>query len=430
MEMLRLNKAHILGRRLQIVGDRKRYGVDYDTFLDQGETIAAVTITIDQGTATIEDQALSADKESVSFFLNGGTLGDQFNVILQATTSLGQIRYDRLEIFVGTNGGPTFLVGNEQLMLSIVGPTGPAGGPTGPAGGPTGDTGDTGPTGDDGPTGDTGPVGNTGSIGGPGNTGDTGPVGPTGATGDTGSIGPTGPSGPTGLGETGPVGPGGGDTGATGPTGPEGPTGPTGQTGDTGAPSSVTGPTGPDGPTGQTGDTGAPSSVTGPTGNTGGTGNTGATGPTGSTGGTGTTGPTGPLGLTGATGPGQISNIEFVIDGGGVEITDGLKGYLEVTFGCTINQVTLLADVGGAIVVDIWRCTYANFDVSTHPVDADSITAGGTPPTISATNVKSQDATMASWTSVTLVAGDILAFNVDSCTTITRCTVSLKVTRS
>jgi len=115
--------------------------------------------------------------------------------------------------------------------------------------------------------------------------------------------------------------------------------------------------------------------------------------------------------------------ITFIIDGGGSAITTGEKGHLEIPFACTIKQATMLADASGSIVVDIWKDTYANFP----PTDADSITASA-PPTISSAQ-KSQDATLTGWTK-TIAAGNILAFNVDSCTTIKRVTISLKVERS
>jgi len=117
------------------------------------------------------------------------------------------------------------------------------------------------------------------------------------------------------------------------------------------------------------------------------------------------------------------ASLTFVIDGGGSAITTGQKGHLEIPFACTIKQVTLLADQSGSIVVDIWKDTYANFP----PTDADSITASA-PPTISSAQ-KSQDSTLTGWTK-SISSGDILAFNVDSCATITRVTISLKVERS
>jgi len=114
--------------------------------------------------------------------------------------------------------------------------------------------------------------------------------------------------------------------------------------------------------------------------------------------------------------------LTFVIDGGGSAITTGIKGDIEVPFDCTINQVTLLADQSGSIVVDIWKDTYANYP----PTGADTITASAKP-TISATT-KSQDATLTGWTT-SITAGDILRFNVDSAATVTRVTISLRVTK-
>jgi hypothetical protein len=115
--------------------------------------------------------------------------------------------------------------------------------------------------------------------------------------------------------------------------------------------------------------------------------------------------------------------IEFVIDGGDATITTGIKGDLEIPFGCTIQAITLIGDRTGSIVVDIWKDTYANFP----PTDADSITASA-PPTISSA-VKGQDSTLTGWTK-TINAGDILRFNVDSVTSIQRATLSLKVVKT
>jgi hypothetical protein len=59
-----------------------------------------------------------------------------------------------------TTGTVIQVAGFNELMLSIIGPTGPGGGPTGAAGavGPTGVFGPTGVTGPSGPTGSTGPA--------------------------------------------------------------------------------------------------------------------------------------------------------------------------------------------------------------------------------------------------------------------------------
>ena len=106
----------------------------------------------------------------------------------------------------------------------------------------------------------------------------------------------------------------------------------------------------------------------------------------------------------------------ITIDGGGSAITTGIKGYIEVPFAMTIDRATFLCDQSGSIVVDVWKDSYANYP----PTDADTITAAA-PPTIT-TAVKSQDTTLTGWTT-SVTAEDILGFNVDSITTVERCTL-------
>ena len=112
----------------------------------------------------------------------------------------------------------------------------------------------------------------------------------------------------------------------------------------------------------------------------------------------------------------------FIIDGGGSEITTGVKGDVRIPFDCFIERVYLLADQSGSIQVDIWKDTYANFP----PTDADSI-CGGNEPAISSDD-QYEDTDLSGWTRH-LSRGDILRFNVDSVTTITRCTVILELRR-
>lgn len=119
----------------------------------------------------------------------------------------------------------------------------------------------------------------------------------------------------------------------------------------------------------------------------------------------------------------EFAAIEYVIDGGGSAITTGLKGFLEVPFACTIMQWTLMADVSGSIVVDIWKGTYANYP----PTSGDVITASAKPTISSA--VKGQSATLTGWTT-SISENDILAFNVNSVSTVTRVTLSLKVRKT
>ena len=117
--------------------------------------------------------------------------------------------------------------------------------------------------------------------------------------------------------------------------------------------------------------------------------------------------------------------LTFVLNEGGSVLTTGTKGELDlyVPFACTITAATLTANESGSIVLDIWKDSYANFA----PTVADTITASAKPTLSSAQ--KAQDATLTGWTK-SIAAGDILRINVDSVTTITKCTLSLTVTKT
>lgn len=116
--------------------------------------------------------------------------------------------------------------------------------------------------------------------------------------------------------------------------------------------------------------------------------------------------------------------IGYAISGGGATITTGVVGVgLTIPFAATINSVTLQADLTGSIVIDIWKDTYANYP----PTVADSICASAKP-TISS-GVKYTDSTLTGWTT-SIAAGDVLYFNVDSCSTIQNVVLTLKVTKT
>lgn len=121
--------------------------------------------------------------------------------------------------------------------------------------------------------------------------------------------------------------------------------------------------------------------------------------------------------------------IPFVIDGGGVAITTGSKGYIgPMPTAGTITKATLLADQSGSISIEVRKCTYANFDAgSTHPVTGDKISASA-PMTLSSA-VKSQDTTLTGWTT-SFSAGDIIEFYVSSAATVQRVTAALEFTRA
>ena len=113
-------------------------------------------------------------------------------------------------------------------------------------------------------------------------------------------------------------------------------------------------------------------------------------------------------------------SIQFVSDGGGSVLATGVKSYVTVPYNCTAKSWTILAENSGSVVVDIWKDTYANYP----PTVADTI-AGSEKPTISS-GIKNQDNSLTTWTTA-LSEGDILAFNIDSVTDITKIYLSINV---
>lgn len=139
--------------------------------------------------------------------------------------------------------------------------------------------------------------------------------------------------------------------------------------------------------------------------------------------------PVTPLSLVAATGlytdligePSTFFGSGYIIDGGGIPITTGVKGFLIFTYSATITQWAIIADASGAISVDIWK---ANGSV---PVLANSIT-GGNPPLLSATQYSGL-VTPVNWSTVSIIPGDVMGFNVSSTGgVIQRVTIALQIT--
>lgn len=120
----------------------------------------------------------------------------------------------------------------------------------------------------------------------------------------------------------------------------------------------------------------------------------------------------------------KISSISFFIDGLDNEIPTGQAGYLLIPFSCEIDEVSLLADQTGSITIDIWKDVYANYA----DIDNDDSITNDTGIAIS-NDVKDQDSTLTDWTT-SITANDVLIFNIDSCTNITQCLLTLKVIKS
>jgi hypothetical protein len=119
----------------------------------------------------------------------------------------------------------------------------------------------------------------------------------------------------------------------------------------------------------------------------------------------------------------DTSQIVALFNGNGYPLTTGVKLFHPVEFNCTILAATLLADLAGSVVVDIWKDTYGNYP----PTIADSICASAKP-TLSGA-IKTTDSSLVGWTTA-LAAGDTLHFNIESCVAISILSLSLKLQRT
>lgn len=119
------------------------------------------------------------------------------------------------------------------------------------------------------------------------------------------------------------------------------------------------------------------------------------------------------------------TNIIYVKDTGNanVPLPTGVLGDVQVDFDCVITGVTLLADKNGSAVIDIWKDTYANYP----PTADDSICGAASKPTLSNAS-KYNDTSLPNWNK-SINAGDIIRFNLQSVSSISRLTIKLRVQR-
>lgn len=179
------------------------------------------------------------------------------------------------------------------------------------------------------------------------------------------------------------------------------------------------GTSGSSGTSGISGSSGT-SGVNGFNGTSGTSGINGSSGTSGVNGGTGSSGTSGTSGVS----PSAYGSFGITIDGNGSVITTGTKGYVEIPYSGTITGWTLVGNDTGSIVIDVWKTSYAGAP----PVVGNSI-AGTSKPTMSSVK-KNQDLTISGWGNTSVSAGDIVGFNVDSVSTLTRVNLSIKITKS
>lgn len=110
--------------------------------------------------------------------------------------------------------------------------------------------------------------------------------------------------------------------------------------------------------------------------------------------------------------------IPVVFDGLGSELVPGVWGDVPVHFDGTILRWRLIALEVGDLQIDVWKTDYAGFP----PTVTDTIT-GSDVPTISS-GQKNESTALTGWTTDVNV-GDVLRFNIDSVSAITKATLTL-----
>ncbi len=120
----------------------------------------------------------------------------------------------------------------------------------------------------------------------------------------------------------------------------------------------------------------------------------------------------------GSVGP-RTAAVTYIIDGAGSVITTGIKGQVSIPANATINSWNLTADQSGSAVVDVLHSTYAGFPTT-------SSIAGTDKPTLSSAQKNQNAGPLSAW-STALTAGDVLQFNVNSCSTCTRLVLTLNI---
>jgi hypothetical protein len=113
--------------------------------------------------------------------------------------------------------------------------------------------------------------------------------------------------------------------------------------------------------------------------------------------------------------------ITFTVTGNGSAPSAGVAGDLYIPYACTITAATVLGNVSGSIVLDVWAQPFS----SGVPTVTQSIVASDPPTLSSAQSV--QDTTLTGWTTA-IAASTWMRLNVNSASTLTSAVLILTVT--
>lgn len=109
------------------------------------------------------------------------------------------------------------------------------------------------------------------------------------------------------------------------------------------------------------------------------------------------------------------------INGGGFAPLVGIIGYTSIPYSGTITEWTIIGDVSGSCVIDVWKAA------GVVPTVANTI-AGTEKPTLTAQQLNTDNA-LTTWTTA-VTAGDIIGFYLDSASTLTSINLIITIVKS
>jgi hypothetical protein len=90
----------VLGRYKQQPGEKRKRGIDYESFLETNEEISTVTAAVSPTTddpLLVSTIVIDPDGKNFAYFVEGGEDATDYTVTFTVTTSLGQRREDEVE---------------------------------------------------------------------------------------------------------------------------------------------------------------------------------------------------------------------------------------------------------------------------------------------------------------------------------------------
>jgi hypothetical protein len=118
----------------------------------------------------------------------------------------------------------------------------------------------------------------------------------------------------------------------------------------------------------------------------------------------------------------QNQIITLTIDGKGSVPSTGSYGYIQVPYNATITGWTMLANASGTAQITVKKCAYASLPTTV------SIVASA-PPNLTGPQQFNTSTNIGTWTT-SLLAGDVLEFNLDSAGTVTRLNLDLFIVKA